>query len=237
MSRTEFTEKIRVKRLHFAEFKCEGICTAPTCERQVRSARASYCHMHYSRLRRGSELGLNPRNSVCGKCGDPLPQNRDKYCSAKCLWRAGRQTIAFKVCRLCGNRFENNSVALHCSQECMEANIIEVRRESSKRYRGTPAAKEAFRNKELIRKARKNNVLAEEFDRQEIFERDGWRCGLCHKKISKKAKWPEPGFGTIDHILPLSKGGIHARVNVQAAHLKCNCSKNSRVIGQLRLFG
>lgn len=35
MSRTEFSEKIRVKRLHHAEFKCEGIVTRDDVEKAL----------------------------------------------------------------------------------------------------------------------------------------------------------------------------------------------------------
>ena len=70
-----------------------------------------------------------------------------------------------------------------------------------------------------------------------IFERDGWICGICGRKINKRLKWPHPRSKSLDHIVPLSKGGNDAPGNVQAAHLRCNLGKRAKNIGQLRLFG
>jgi len=74
----------------------------------------------------------------------------------------------------------------------------------------------------------------------EIFERDGWRCGLCGHKVNPQVKYPHPRSASLDHIVPLSKGGDHARANTQLACLVCNISKQANVGGngeQLRLIG
>jgi 5-methylcytosine-specific restriction endonuclease McrA len=34
---------------------------------------------------------------------------------------------------------------------------------------------------------------------------------------------------TVDHIIPLSKGGAHAVANLQLAHLACNIRKGNRI--------
>jgi hypothetical protein len=62
-------------------------------------------------------------------------------------------------------------------------------------------------------------------------------CGICGKKVNKKHKHPHKQAATLDHIIPLSKGGKHEKKNVQLAHYSCNSRKNNRVgIDQLRLF-
>ncbi|WP_158070491.1 HNH endonuclease [Streptomyces luteocolor] len=33
---------------------------------------------------------------------------------------------------------------------------------------------------------------------------------------------------SLDHVIPLSRGGSHRRDNVQLAHLRCNLRKNNR---------
>jgi 5-methylcytosine-specific restriction endonuclease McrA len=71
-----------------------------------------------------------------------------------------------------------------------------------------------------------------------IFERDAWRCGLCHRQIPQGVPYPHPRSPSIDHIVPLSQGGDHSPVNLQAAHLRCNVAKGNRGAGfQARLFG
>ena len=100
----------------------------------------------------------------------------------------------------------------------------------------TPYRKEAKRASELKRRAAKANVFCEEIDTQEIFARDKWTCQLCGKKVLRRVKWPHDFFPSIDHIIPLSKGGEHSRKNVQCAHLICNLKKSNRPLGQLRMF-
>ena len=75
------------------------------------------------------------------------------------------------------------------------------------------------------------------FDDKEIFERDGWICGICGKKVSKALEHPNPRSASLDHIIPLSRGGNHIRINVQLAHLGCNRKKQAHRNGQLRLLG
>lgn len=61
----------------------------------------------------------------------------------------------------------------------------------------------------------------------EIADRDEWRCGICEELVNPLLKYPDPLSGSQDHIVPLSKGGIHDPGNVQLAHLRCNQAKNN----------
>lgn len=64
---------------------------------------------------------------------------------------------------------------------------------------------------------------------REVFMRDGWVCGLCHKSIDPDAPKRSPWSASLDHIMPISLGGSHTLDNVQAAHLWCNQSKGNRI--------
>lgn len=82
------------------------------------------------------------------------------------------------------------------------------------------------------------DVAGHPFTTEEIADRDGWRCGICDKRIPASAKWPDPRSLSLDHVIPVSEGGDHVRANVQAAHFRCNLSKGARAVGeQLRLIG
>lgn len=77
-----------------------------------------------------------------------------------------------------------------------------------------------------MRRAWKYAVGYERFSPNEIYERDGWRCGVCRKAISKKLLHPDPMSVSLDHKISLSRGGPHSRRNAQPAHLRCNIRKN-----------
>lgn len=83
----------------------------------------------------------------------------------------------------------------------------------------------------LKRRAQKRTTSIEPISPQKVFEVDMWICGLCYLDIDPTLKWPEEMSASIDHILPLSKGGGHMYSNLQASHYICNVRKNARVGG------
>lgn len=69
----------------------------------------------------------------------------------------------------------------------------------------------------------------ERFAPSDVYERDGWTCGLCRLPVDPGLAWPHPMSASVDHILPLSQGGSHTLANVQRAHLSCNSRKSDRI--------
>ena len=63
-----------------------------------------------------------------------------------------------------------------------------------------------------------------------------WEPGITLEFVFKKAlgicalcnKWTPASKASLDHIVPISRGGGHTADNVQLAHLKCNQSKGNR---------
>lgn len=66
--------------------------------------------------------------------------------------------------------------------------------------------------------------------RADVFERDGWICGLCHELVERRRRFPDPQSASLDHIIPVSRGGEHTPENVQLAHLICNSRKSARLV-------
>lgn len=96
------------------------------------------------------------------------------------------------------------------------------------------------RNRDAKRRGSKRGALGKVEGKQfrEVFERDGWVCQLCHKKVDRELKWPDPGSASLDHIEPRALGGEHVLSNVHLAHLRCNLSKHTRAVNeQLLLVG
>jgi HNH endonuclease len=75
-------------------------------------------------------------------------------------------------------------------------------------------------------RARRYGVENEYVNKLQVFERDGWICGLCHEPVDREAGWPAAASPSLDHIVPLVLGGPHIYENVQCAHLGCNVIKN-----------
>jgi len=209
------------------------VCQVEGCERKTRGKRSPYCDMHNARLRRNGSFEAKvdtSKHENCLHCGIKL-EKKGKYCSVWCAARHYRGTSYERACVECGKTFVSRRKKEVCSSECgrlrdrrYERDYYKLKMETDEEF------KEKIRQYEYKRKARKAETAYEGIDRAVVFSRDGWVCQLCGEKIPPKAKWPEPKYGTIDHIIPLSKGGTHTMDNVQAAHLRCNCRKNDRNI-------
>ena len=96
---------------------------------------------------------------------------------------------------------------------------------------------EKVKAKDKAKRARKYTATVERFNDIEIFTRDKWICQLCHRKVNRRLKYPHPLSPSLDHIIPLSKGGVHSRQNCCLVHLQCNNRKQNRSVSQqTRLF-
>lgn len=55
-------------------------------------------------------------------------------------------------------------------------------------------------------------------------------CGICGKPVDKTVKYPSPMAPTIDHIIPIDRGGHPSDIdNLQLAHFKCNRLKSNKL--------
>ncbi len=55
-------------------------------------------------------------------------------------------------------------------------------------------------------------------------------CGICGKPVDKSLKYPDPWSATVDHIVPIAKGGHPADLdNLQLAHRCCNREKSDKI--------
>lgn len=86
------------------------------------------------------------------------------------------------------------------------------------------------RSHAAARRARRKAATTETFSVAEIFERDSWTCHICKTAIDSTLRFPDPGSASLDHVVPLIKGGAHSRSNCAASHLFCNISKKDRVV-------
>ncbi len=73
-------------------------------------------------------------------------------------------------------------------------------------------------------------------DKQFIWDRDKGICQLCDLPVDPGLPYRDPETGkinlmskSIDHIIPVARGGAHSLENAQLAHFGCNQSKNVKV--------
>lgn len=70
---------------------------------------------------------------------------------------------------------------------------------------------------------------------QSLAERDGSKCNICLKPVNMSKSGLDPLGPTIDHLLPVSKGGTNDSTNLALAHRRCNTARGNRGHAQLLL--
>lgn len=181
-----------------------------------------------------------PRKKIpCAVCGEPMnigstsaPVGEAKHRSCAPVvhgaTRYGRYGCRCDVCRAAaataakayGERRRDAGRPVRPSPEVRKRS-----RENEKRRGYT----EALRRRDAARRARKLGATVEPFNSVEIFERDGWTCLICGDPIDRWAPYPHPDSVSLDHVVPLSRGGEHSRANTRCSHLRCNLRRGNRM--------
>jgi 5-methylcytosine-specific restriction endonuclease McrA len=143
-----------------------------------------------------------------------------------------------KRCVICEVVLAAGRRSLCGSEECIAERL---RRNSRARRAVKDAAFRAMKRREYRkRRAIKRGCRTDPYDPLDIAERDRWRCGLCGQRIQRNVDHLHPRSLTMDHMIPLARGGDDVPENVQAAHRQCNSIKGQRFVStgeQLRLIG
>ena len=147
---------------------------------------------------------------VCGQSFQPKTNNQ-KYCTAKCGKVAQRRPVRLsRECPLCGDTFTFTSYPASGRKFCDSCRRI-LERDRTRR-----------------RRALVESDGADVIDERIVYEKDGGICGICGQHIDLSVRYPHPMSLSLDHIVPISKGGTHKYGNVRVTHLACNCRRGNR---------
>jgi hypothetical protein len=141
------------------------------------------------------------------------------YCGRH-LSRANRGLLPYRAdeavdasCAECGAAFTHFPRAAQPKRFCCKRCCIRNARRRQKQRRRAKLR--------LVR-------VSEPIDLPTLAERDGWRCHICRKRVTR-SNW------SVDHLVPISAGGFDTYANVGLAHKDCNSARADRGPAQLRL--
>ena len=199
-----------------------------TCSRECGWAWLSF---RSRALAEGGRISVVVLRKKCGTCGR-RHSGQGTYCSAGCRPSAPKP-ITYGCCRVCGDAFdrrEHGARRFICSVACADKALKEARRKAKQ----SPSRKaDKKRRKAMARGA----LGGEAVDVTKVFERDGYRCGICGRKtLQSKRGTCHPRAPELDHIVAIALGGSHTYANVQCACRECNGAKGASALGQLHLF-
>lgn len=171
---------------------------------------------------------LDPRPCLtCGESFQPVRRN-NVYCSTPCAMAPVRVKEREKLRAEAAARGPR-PVRL-CSREGCEGKHL-ARGLCGRHYRALRRSEGHndgyLRNGDDRERAAHWGVPWELIDRAAVFARDGWKCHLCGELVDRLALFPAPESPSLDHVVPMSRGGGHLWGNVATAHLGCNVRKGA----------
>lgn len=170
----------------------------------------------------------------CVTCGITFAPSSpcSKYCSEKC------SASYSKHCQHCGTLYTGCYKQMFCSPECgrtarRTCSLVCV--ECNIPFLGMPrqsfcSSKCRDRAGRLRRDALKRGAYVEPVGLGFLLERDKGICQICNRPVEVSKKAPHALSPSVDHIIPLSKGGEHSKANTQLAHFLCNSIKGARMV-------
>ena len=194
--------------------------TCADCEKPIFSgsesrlqgqARCQPCHFADMRAKRKHGQSGYSKGCRCDICKQAIyAYNRKRYHLKNKYGTTGPRE---RTCMMCGAVFlvgakPHRAVpSKTCSSECSQQRQL---------------------TKARSYQTRKAGAFVEPVIPARIFERDNWRCHICRRKIRSTTKWPHPRSASLDHLIPLTRGGLHEPANVATACLGCNSTKGNR---------
>lgn len=224
-----------------------AICLGEECTRDA-AVLGKWCRKCYvvpSRRSRCSECGrvmqrdlrkTHARAQVCRRCKPVLPGVTSRpatcaYCREEFTSRRTRSgdSVRWTECcsRWCARRRELEA-GVHPLAVDAEPIPLEERVEARK-FAQSLSVRDKHRLRVNRRRVALLDIEREPYTRTEIAKRDGYQCQLCGQPVDMAVAYPDARSASIDHVVPISKGGDDTRKNVRLAHLGCNHARGNRV--------
>jgi hypothetical protein len=222
------------RRLADMEYLHQKICAGCGRKFETRRNKQKYCTHGCMGLARRTLKNKRWECAICGAVYTPTYKDQT-CCSNPCALAMSHKTLRKRpvscICVHCGEEFEPKATGrtTFCSRECYFGHLEATRKSKTK-------ATHRPRFYTHRQRARHYGVEYETIDRDYIFNRDNWTCHLCGSKIDPKIIHPAEMSATIDHVIPMSKGGAHTKENVRAAHFICNNRKHAQAVGEQMLL-
>lgn len=228
-----------VAKLSTAKY-CSNTCRAAYNKiKNKRTQKCQYCNANFKRYEKGTF------------CTFECSTNQKK--KEKSLRGLMSTLENLSDCRHCGKRFfKTTHDKRFCTKRCSQKNLYLRNKEKNKRIRKCEECYEEFmttdsrmrccskscsnkrnwRNAYLTRRKRVqlNGDVDSDISVEGIMKRDGTDCYLCGEEVDNEVHYTERTYPTIEHVIPISKGGTHTWGNVKLAHRHCNALKSNKIL-------
>lgn len=176
-----------------------------------------------------AESTIRTKNIICDYCEAQRKQKKEltnKRIELIRVFYALKQKRTQQICECCGKAFFSEYKKQYCSEKCKDK---QKRIRYKDRHPEKVKEKRKLYKSHHIARAKRYGVPYEYgITLEKVIKKDNNTCQICGKPcditdINKN--YVGALYPSIDHIMPLSKGGGHLWDNVQLAHMICNSYK------------
>lgn len=228
---------------HVAQAECAVCGEAFVPLRRTTRTCGAECRARLSNIESTARRRERRAGKTCETCGVAFdaPRSDSRHCSPRCrgvaAYRATRPDSFTLTCGYCHRPFEwPTKRPLYCSRHCGRLATYDrhadARRAYSRAWNAANSDTEAYRAANQAKYHRRRAwKLAAGGAGVSLWE---WR-GILNRARGMCAYCGQAGALTMEHVIPLSRGGTHSPGNVVAACSPCNYSKSGRLLVEWRL--
>jgi hypothetical protein len=126
-----------------------------------------------------------------------------------------KRVRAGKLCKLCGEWFMHGGSIKYCRDYCADCRDHGISRDRLEKF----------------------GCSWETVNPRIVFKRDNWTCQHCNYVTPEWLRGLGLEGPTLDHILPIAKGGAHSYANTQCLCGACNSKKSDNIALEPKLIG
>lgn len=188
-------------------------------------------------------MKISSKCKYCGKVFLSYKSQHHIYCSPNCFYkdRTGRKEVLgwsrkWKCCKECGTDkrpYHAYGLCKYCYNHSLEVQELKRKwarenkdklRNKNRRYRKTTNGKVIQANNMSMRR---RQIDKSQTDITTEWLRESYKntntCVLCGIQLQNNGRYPDGKH--LDHIIPLSRGGLHTRSNVRYICARCNLTR------------
>lgn len=180
----------------------------------------------------------NIQCEICAKENNDQKENKDLQRERIKLMRffiALGNSKTERICPCCGiSFFSQYGSCVYCSEKCKrKAKRERFREKNPEKYKERVKKHRNHGNRHISRAKKYGCDYEYGITLAKVIAKDNNICQICGEPCDRTSKeWGSAGllYPSIDHIVPLSRGGSHTWDNVQLAHLICNSYKSDNTV-------
>jgi len=190
--------------------------------------------------------------STCVSCKASNPQLY-YWSESQNTWRKRLKPLSTeKQCRFCGGTFNPTiELEVYCTDRCQAERRVRAIRQIGFGWfvcpcgevflrTGTERGKQCYscsraaflksqKMSQMRRRAAIYGLPNEKINPIEVFNDEGWKCYLCGCDCVPHTGKYQSNAASLDHVIPIIKGGWHVRSNVRCCCLHCNSKKREKI--------